>query len=1158
MLRCYLLGRLRIASTDPTAPPVALPALRKAQGLLAYLLLFHSRPHARDHLAALFWGDGPQERALPNLSTALKQLRRTLAITDLRLITDRFSVQLDLGSAWLDTVVLEAGLAQADRGARAAALPLYSAPLLEDWPAEWCAVERARLHALVQRSGFVLLQDQLAAAAWSEAVAVAQHLLRYEPLDERLHEALLRAWLGAGEYTAARRHYEAFAALLRHECDTAPAPAVQALYAAAAPPARLSAGVPGTSSAAVTGPPAGNAISPFVGRAAELAALQAALARLRQGQGGLLLVCGEAGVGKTRLVQEALAAGGVARIAWARCFVPDRGVPFGPLRDPLRQWLVTDLAPAQVRERLGPVAAAALTNLLPDLAARLPGLPTLAPLPPAEAYTRLLGSVVTAVQAAAGRGSPVVLVLDDLQWSDDATLAVLDHLQTPLAATPLLVITTLRSEEAAPSSRVAELLDRWEWADVPLVDLAPLGRAEVGALVEPRMPGAAATLSDWIYTRSAGNPFFVTELIQGLLGAQQIVPDPVTGGYRLTGHLPTASTPVTRTARAGVLARFRRLNPPAQILVQLAAAMGGEISFPLLTAAGALPAATALPGLEEALARRFLMERTATGGYLPAHDVIREAIYSSLSAARRLLLHEGIAAALEATTDGLPNGGQIAQLAYHYGKTANHAKQRHYFRLAADTARAAYSNPTALDYYQRLLPLLPPGEQSPVLLALGDVQQLVGQWGPAEANYRRAAAQVGEHAPHQQAQVHAALGKLLVRNGCYEEAGILLGHARITLNQAQDSPGLLQALEGLGEVYIWRGDYAQAVVCYTQMLDVALAAGELGIAGDALGMLSMAYSEQGQRDQEFAAVARWVELVRQSGDVRRLTRAVGRLGYQYQQRGDFAQALRLYGERWRLASVIGDHQFAGLALHYMGGAYARRNAPNLALACYIHAMPFFIRMVDRYDIVINLVAIAHLYVLQARYAEAGRCLRGAWSLGADLMRPWYLQDYLLLLADWHFRQHDYGPARACTERVLELQHSAPRADIGPTAEILLRRIAVAEGTESAAAACTALHHTLAQCADRAVQTNLYYAIWQLDPAQIAARQAAARLYRALFAAGSAQLDVALRYAVLTGDLLTDPDLPPPPPEVPALPADLHPLLDQVEALLSHPPHLPLS
>ena len=390
--------------------------------------------------------------------------------------------------------------------------------------------------------------------------------------------------LGAGLYSEARRHYEGYAALLRREIDADPAANTQQLYSlalhlgATSPASTIIASAaieatPGLHAAlqnAGAKPERGRSIRlPFVGRTPHLIKLRQAIDTARRGQGGIVFIAGEAGVGKSRLVEEALSAAGRLRVARGRAYAAAHEVPFALLLDPLRTWLLNELAPEQLLSRLGQVTLSALSQVIPLLPARIKeaGLRALAPLPslpPAEARVRLLQSVSSALRAAAAPGSPVALFLDDLQWADSNTLHVLEQLRGQLQNVPLLIIATYRSDEVPANSFLSQLIgsigSEIGDEDASLIELEPLDSAETRHMVEARIPAEHALLSRWLFERSRGNPFYLSQLLRALYEEGHAAPDALSGGWRLVENaysLPSVGMAPATPGSSAVSATLR-------------------------------------------------------------------------------------------------------------------------------------------------------------------------------------------------------------------------------------------------------------------------------------------------------------------------------------------------------------------------------------------------------------------------------------------------------------------------------------------------------------------------------------------------------------------------------------------------------------------------
>ena len=473
---------------------------------------------------------------------------------------------------------------------------------------------------------------------------------------------------------------------------------------------------------------------PFVGRDRELGRLHELWADARGGT-RVVIVAGEAGIGKTRLAGELARAvhNDGALVLYGRC---DEGlaVPYQPFVEALRPH-ATAVGPDDLRAELG--------RLAPDLARLLPELDVVGePLhadPESERYR--LFEAVSALVEVATRQQRALLVLDDLHWAAQPTLLLLRHLirsERPLGA---LVLGTCRETALVPDHPLAQLVaDLQRDASATSVRLAGLDERAIAVLLEALAGHAldrrAAELVRVLEAETGGNPFFIREVMAHLV---ETGPNYRTG-ERWTTNLPTAQLEVPEELRHVIRHRVARLSGPARQALAVAAVAGPSFSLaPLEAVLG--EQSGVLDGLDEAVAAGLLAE-TGPGEYAFAHALVRQTIYEAHSAARRMRLHRQLGETLEALPDA---GAHVEMLAHHFAQAAadGQATKAAAYALSAGqhaTTRLAYEDAAA--HYQRGLQALElaasadEARQCELLLALAEAR-----WSSGEMDRAREASQ---------------------------------------------------------------------------------------------------------------------------------------------------------------------------------------------------------------------------------------------------------------------------------------------------------------------------------------------------------------------------------------------------------------------------------
>jgi tetratricopeptide (TPR) repeat protein len=573
---------------------------------------------------------------------------------------------------------------------------------------------------------------------------------------------------------------------------------------------------------------------PFVGREEAFAQLRQAYHLAQAGGPGGALVYGPAGVGKSRLVD--------AFVGWVRVQGADVAVghadelsgrlPYQPLMELLRERLARERAPDDLVEDSWLVE---LQRLVPDLHDRYPDLPL--PVDDAAAGARLLEAIAQ-LGLALARRHPLMWVVDDLQWADEATRDALLSLLKRWgdAQVPALVVCTLRSEEIATSPA----LENWlavarRTTAVVEVMLAPLSAEGSTEVVTTLLAGTArAAVCAWLYAETQGNPLYLAHVLQALVerGVVQwqdddqprLAPDMEVAA--LEGWLP-------ETLRGMLLQSVRRLEPAAQQTLVAAAVVGTRFDEELLVSVAGVEEEAVLSALE--LAERRLLIRAEGGQYRFAHDKVAEAVYGDLSLARRRVFHRRALRALETAGTGT-GAASAAELARHAVAAEDWEAALRYSQQAALAAQQIGARRDAVRYYEQVLHLLTSSPSQEALQFRVSDEMRAALCSALGLLY----AHLGEH--ERAAALHADLlaearrrgarvleGQVLVVQGQYAwvfqrdyaTAQRLLEEARQIAQEQGNVAGLLTAANELVLVALQQGDLARSGVYAQQTVTLA-------------------------------------------------------------------------------------------------------------------------------------------------------------------------------------------------------------------------------------------------------------------------------------------------------------------------------------------------
>jgi DNA-binding SARP family transcriptional activator/tetratricopeptide (TPR) repeat protein len=686
MLHVSLLGEQSITGGGGDGPGSRTRSSRSV-ALVAFLVVHAGSPQPRQRIAGLFWPESTDAQALTNLRRELHQLRQVLGDEPSLVVTpvdlcwrDTETCRVDLRVFSFEReAALMAAAAGDDEGVlahAAGALTEYRGDLLPGGYEDWLLDARSEIERQCVGLCDLLGETRARSGDLAGAVDVARRRIQLQPLEEVGYRTLMQLQAELGDRAGALSTYHHCASVLERELGVVPDASTRKVFERLMAHARPAARPPETAGPAAGRP--GLAAAQLFGRSAELGQLQDVWGAAAAGRCGLALVRGGAGVGKTRLVAEVASMAQLqgAVVGSSQCFGTSGRLALAPVADWLRNPAVQSAAAA-----LDPAWRAEVGRLMPgeSYGGRGSGPRAMADAWQRHRFYEGLARALLAV------GRPTLLVLDNMQWCDQETLAFITFCLQLAGGCPLLVAGTVRDDDLGEDPELGDWTVRMRATGLLTeISLGPLDATDTAQLAEAisgkPLPAADA---DLLHATTGGFPLYVIEAVRSTA-------DP--GGTLPVGDL------------AAVLRkRFEQTTTPAREVAGLAAAAGTNFTLDLLTEASDLEADTVVEAVDELWRRRIMRE--LGDGYDFSHDMLREAAYAGVSPPKRWLLHRRIAQGLELLhaddTDAV-----AAQLAEQYARGGRGDRALAYYRRAADVAAARFANADAIRLHREALSII--------------------------------------------------------------------------------------------------------------------------------------------------------------------------------------------------------------------------------------------------------------------------------------------------------------------------------------------------------------------------------------------------------------------------------------------------------------------
>jgi len=897
--------------------------------LLAFLLLHRTSHLTRDAVAFALWPDDAESDARTNLRRHLHHLGTTFPPSDVPYVTTvddtiRWNPEIEL---WFDVDEFER-LAE-DDAHLAEAVAMYAGDLLPTVYDDWVFPIRDRLR---QRYLSALERLMLASRSrrdFAAGITYATAILHADEWREDTVRALATIRYESGDRAGALRDLDAFEARLSAEMHVEPMPETIALRATILRGNAVALGHGAAIETASTG-----AQLPFVGRSGELETLRGAWQRAARGRGEVVFVAGEAGIGKTRLAREVslLAGAQGGRVLRGATSSPE-ATPYAAIVDALR-----DALPLLNALDVRPIWLAALAILVPELALGRDDLPTLAPLGPERERLRLF-EAMTAVFAALARQRPMLLLIEDVHWAGDATLAALEYLARRSAGMPALIVATYRSTSGELSRELGAMRRRLQLENVS--QHLQVGGLDVAAIVQlarelTPIRDSADDVGRDVHALSGGNPLFAAELLRE--------------------RAESGTLEVTSRGLSSVIeARLARLPETTMVVARVASAIGATFEIDIVTDACGWDETTVLDALGILLERQIARETGRTRfAFAFTHALIATTIYGAIEPEKARLIRARVAESIERLA--VDADAVAATLAAHFDAAGKPDRAIPYYLSAARRAFAIFANNEALAAATRGLELVAVDRDRFDLLALRE--SILGRLGERDlqradlnvlealaaarddaaarcdvlrrradlawlsgdisgegrllAEFVAAAAAIGD--PASEAMARFAIARNLVMASNYDEANEIADDALARYRALDDPKGEVEALCLLSEIAVNRGLADRVRQSLSDAQEAAEAAGDQ----DAIARVAMARATASIMQRDFAdarnAAERALERYRAIGDrggeadsLSRIATALAMLLRFDESREHFAQAADVFrstGSRLKFAYVL--------------------------------------------------------------------------------------------------------------------------------------------------------------------------------------------------------------------------------------------------------------
>ena len=790
---------------------------------------------------------------------------------------------------------------------------------------------------------------------------------------------------------------------------------------------------------------------PLVDRTGEMNVLKEAVYRAVHGEGGLVFIHGEAGIGKTRLVRElgAYARSRGVQVLYGRCpalFRMNGVPPYILWKEVIKDYLET-CTPEQLYRVIG-YYPAEVAKLVPEIRQRLATIPQSFAISPEHEQNRLFEAVSQFITNIS-REAPLLVVLDDLQWTDPSSLLLLHYLARGVQKTPLLLLGAYRSTDIDAKHPLSPVLSELNRERLPQsVSLKRMSVNDISEMIRQilEQDDVPTEFCKLVYEKTRGNPFFAEEVIKSLKEEEVVYREENKWKIREISRIE-----FPETVKSVLKTRLARLDEECQSVLTLASFVGNDFTLEAMCALTGIEENKLLELLDRMLKTGLIKEREVRGeGVCSFADIlVRDVVYDEVSLLKRKKLHGVVGRALEKVY-AKKIEEHFGELASHFLESGDKEKALDYFLKAGEKAQKVYANNEAASYFQSTLALLEEREgelreKGRVLEGLGDVKRLVGEydasmkyWNDALVLWKR----LGEG--ETTARLHLKMANVSWLNmgdtekarehhevafkiletkpesvelaSLYEDmAGMVAmgatGDLAVALSWGEKAVELAKRLNAhevmarsymwLGEISSWLGERKKAQEYFERALKIALDNGYMETAVWAYDDLAIWISaEENERRQEY--YEKGFELAKKVGTVDWIALIGLHLAHRSAGMGEMSKAVSMAEESASLNRKVGNMVQLTWSLGWLGIFYETLGETDKATQCFNEAVSISKGLDDFQAKATALVALGWFYYKGGKYAEAKELMEKGYEteekhgVKAIQSSQWIIRNYVEL------------------------------------------------------------------------------------------------------------------------------------------------------------------